>query len=240
MIDGMIKLLRAEEASDIKHRDLCQNSIDKNTNDIADSNHLIEKTIASIDEMTAKVKELEEQVKQLDRDMSQTKTDMEERLKMRNEERKVFEYSIKDDVEAVKVVNQVIVTLEAFYKKNRVCAELVQEEPPAGPEYTVDQDKAPELGYEGGDYGGRKEETGGIVTILQVIATDIENELKVAREEDAKAQAEYEEERKALEELLHAQEANKIATEKEIAETKVSISSAKAQAEYEEERKALE
>jgi hypothetical protein len=84
MIDKMIEQLRIEEANDIKHRDLCQNGIDKNTKDIAEAQHTLKVTAASIDEMNGKVKTMQEDVKELERGISDTKMDLEERLEMRN------------------------------------------------------------------------------------------------------------------------------------------------------------
>merc|ERR1719382_16428 len=107
---------------------------------------------------------------------------------------------------------------------------MAQKQEPGSPEYTVDIDKAPELswGKEGGKYEGRKDDTGGLLAILEMIAADIQFELDTARKDDAAAEAEYEKERAALLELLHAQEANKIATEEAVADTKLKISDKKA------------
>merc|ERR1740121_1843350 len=96
---------------------------------------------------------------------------------------------------------------------------------PDAPEYTVDEDKAPELtwGDEGGKYEGRKEETGDLLAILEMIARDIQHEMDTAKKDDAAAEAEYEKEKAAMLELLHAQEANKLATEEAVADTKLRI-----------------
>merc|ERR1719277_1323645 len=146
---------------------------------------------------------------------------MAERLEMRNKERFAFEKSVEDDVAAIDIVNQAIVALSKFYKKNKIELNLAQKHG-QGPEYTVDADKAPELawGEEGGDYGGRKEETGGLVYILETIVADIQNEVDVARKDDEKAEAEYEAERKSMMDLLKSQEENKLATEQAVVHTK--------------------
>merc|ERR1719313_2745567 len=71
------------------------------------------------------------------------------------------------------------------------------------PEYSVDQDKAPETGFSGS--GSRSSESTGIVAILSMIKEDVEKEIKVAREEDAEAQKEYEKDRADLKATLDAQ-----------------------------------
>merc|ERR1719454_2536983 len=87
------------------------------------------------------------------------------------------------------------------------------------PEYSVDEDKAPETTWSGGDYGGRKGESGGIIAILEMIKEDTENEMKVSRQDDADAEAAYEKNRGALKATLDAQAASKVQAEKELAET---------------------
>jgi hypothetical protein len=221
MIEEMIALLRKEEARDIMHRDLCQNGQNKNQLDMAEDAHIIQKTAATIDELNEKVKIMNEEIKELERAMGDTKMDMEERLEMRNKEQYAFEQSVKDDVAAIDIVNKAIVALSAFYKKNKIDIALLGLKQPGGPEYTVDKDKAPELawGNEGGAYGGRKSETGGLLTILEMIVTDMENQVKTAREDDAAAEAEYEKERAAMKAMLDEQTATKVATEQSVADT---------------------
>merc|ERR1719284_1372703 len=231
MIDTMIALLRKEEARDIMHRDLCQNGKDKNNNDMADSKHLMSVTAASIDEMQDKVNAMLEEVKELERAISDTKMDMTERLEMRSKEHAAFKQSVKDDVAAIDIVNKAAVALGAFFKKNKIELSLAQhrhkqaKEEPEGPEYTVDEDKAPELawGSEGGKYGGRKSESGDLLAILEMIVTDIQNEVDTARKDDAAAEDEYEKERAAMKTLLEKQTATKVATEQEIADTNMMI-----------------
>merc|ERR1719324_1052944 len=69
------------------------------------------------------------------------------------------------------------------------------------PEYTVDEDKAPEAFGDGG-YGGRKSESTGIIAILSMLKEDLEKEIKTAREEEGAAQAEYEKQRGELNDTL--------------------------------------
>jgi hypothetical protein len=227
MIEDMIALLRKEEARDIMHRDLCQNGQTKNALDMAEDGHIMEKTAAAIDELNMKVKLMQEEIKELERAISDTEMDMEERLEMRNKEQYAFEQSVKDDVAAIDIVNKAIVALSAFYKKNKIDIALlgVRKQPPGGPEYTVDSDKAPELawGGEGGAYGGRKSDTGGLLAIMEMIVTDIENEVATARKDDAAAEAEYEKERAAMKAALDSQMATKVATEQAVADANLMI-----------------
>merc|ERR1719453_1750089 len=91
------------------------------------------------------------------------------------------------------------------------------------PEYSHDEDKAPETSWSGSDYGGRKGETGGIIAILGMLVEDTQKEMKEARADDADAQAKYEKQNAALQETLDSQEKTKanLETEKSDLEAKI-------------------
>merc|ERR1719240_836775 len=181
--------------------------------DREDLAHDIEKEGEALERMADTEKELIKQLEKLEEDIKTTKDEMAERLEMRNEEAAEFKQALKDDVDAVALLGEAIVALSEFYKSNKLPLELVQE-----PEYTVDQDKAPETTWSGGEYGGRKKESTGIIAILSMLKEDLEKEMKTGREEDAAAQKKYEEDRAAMQSTLDAQKASKIDTEKALAE----------------------
>jgi phage shock protein A len=220
MIDKMIALLRTEEAEDIAHRDRCESSQNKNGNDMEDLDSDISKAGATIERLEDRETELKNTISALEGEITQTKTDMEDLLEMRNQEDAAFKKALKDDADAVKLIEEAIVSLSEFYKNNKIPLELVQKK---DPEYTVDEDKAPETTWSGGDYGGRKGESGGIIAILEMIKEDTQNEMKTSRTDDADAEATYEKNRAALKETLDAQAASKVQAEKELADTETKI-----------------
>ena len=83
---------------------------------------------------------------------------------MKNEESEAFNQALKDDADAIALIAKAIVSLTQFYKNDKIPLELVQHK--KEPEYSVDQDEAPDTTWSGGDYGGRKGESGGIIAIL--------------------------------------------------------------------------
>jgi len=122
------------------------------------------------------------------------------------------------DAESVALIEQAIEALTKFYTKNNIPLNLAQKR--QEPEYTVDADKAPETawGDEGGSYGGRSSESGGIVAILSMIKEDLEKDMKTAAADDAEAEALYEKNRGALQDTYDKQERSKIQKEKEVAD----------------------
>merc|ERR1719291_105543 len=137
--------------------------------------------------MEDKMKTLEGEIDTLKIEIGETKDEMDKQLDLRNNEVALFRQALKDDADGVQILTEVIAALKKFYKKNKIPLELRQKKDE--PEYTNDPDKAPETIWEGGDYGGRKDETGGIIAIIGMLREDLENEMKIARKEDEENEA---------------------------------------------------
>merc|ERR1712203_1203503 len=133
---------------------------------------------------------------------------------MRNDQHAEFVQALKDDNDAIELLEMAIVALTKFYKKNKISLSLLSTKP----SYTEDPDKAPETIWDGGNYGGRTSETEGIVAIIGMLKEDLEKEMKTAREEEAADQAAYVKDRKAMNNVLKAHRATKVTLEKEKAD----------------------
>lgn len=213
-IDSMMEVLRKEEQADIEHRDRCQNSNNKNKNDIEDLSSTIDKSGKAIDRMDSEKKQLINQINTLEGSINDTQTEMANQLQLRNAEQAAFAQALKDDTDAVELLSQAMVSLSRFYKRNKIPLSLVAKPPT----YSEDKDKAPETIWEGDDYGGRKSESQGILAILGMIKEDLEKEILTGRQEDADAQAAYAKSRAGAQKVLDSQIATKMATEKQLAE----------------------
>jgi hypothetical protein len=224
MIDDMISLLRKEEAADIVHRDLCENSQNENKNELADLSHQLDKADQMQKRLENTKSETESEISAVEGDIEDTKHNQEQLLDMRNQEEAEFRQALKDDTVAVALIREAITALTKFYKDNNIPISLVQEEP----EYAHDPDKAPETSWSGSEYGGRKSESQGIISILGMLAEDLEKEIADSRKDDAAAQAEYEKQNGALQNTLDAQEDTKVGLEEELAATEEKIDATEA------------
>jgi len=218
MIDDMMGLLRKEEASDIVHRDLCENSLNANANELADLDHQIKKANEMIKRMGNTKSELMEEINKLKADISETRKNQDDLLNFRNKESDEFKQALKDDTDAVALLKQAIVALSKFYKNNKLSVALAQK----APEYENDADKPPAV-FEDANYGGRKSESGGILAILSMLTEDLEKEIADGRSDDADAEAKYEKQNGALQGSLDAQEETKVSLEEELAGTEEKI-----------------
>lgn len=225
-IDKLIEVLRKEEQDDIAHRDRCQGSQNKNSNDMEDLEHSKEMSQKAIDRMKDEETELRGKVETLEGEINATKTDLTTALDMRNADYAEFIQALKDDTNAVALLSQAIGALTKFYESNKLKLELAQKGKKGKkeePEYTVDPDKAPETSFKDANYGGTSSESGGIVAILEMIKEDLEKEMKTGKAEDTTAQKDYLSQKSALDTMLKSQEATKVATEKELADLLATI-----------------
>merc|ERR1719473_2237563 len=194
MIDKMIADLRKEEQDDIVARDRCQEGKNKLDNEKEDLAYNIKKTEELIGRLEDKKDVLEKAIAVKEEEIAATNQTMAEMLEARNKEVEEFRKALKDDTDAVALIQQAIEALTAFYTNNKLPLAFSQEDP----KYTVDEDKAPDTWEKEGDYGGRKSESTGIIAILSMLKEDTEKEIKTARAEEAEAQADYEAQRAAL------------------------------------------
>jgi len=221
LIDDMMALLRKEEASDVVHRDLCENSQNANKNEMADLDSMIEKSNKMLKRMGNTKGELLQEIQKLKDDIQATRDNQGELLSFRNKESADFSQALKDDTDAVALIKQAIVALSKFYKNNKLSVGLVQ-----APEYEKDADKPPAV-FEDANYGGRKSESGGILAILGMLSEDLEKEIADGRADDADAQDKYEKQNGALQSTLDAQDATKVGLEEELASTEEKIDATK-------------
>jgi len=236
MVDEMIKLLRKEGQDDIEARDRCESGQTKNANDQEDTAAAVKKATEQKEILEDKATKTWQEINALESEIEETKKDMEDRLDLRNEEEKEFKVALKADADAVKILSAAIAAMSEFYKLLQTSSKgsskdfgtllqtaLRQPEDEEKPEYTIDKDKAPDVAF-GGEYDSKDRESGGIVSIMEMLREDLELEMKEAREDDAKNQAKYEKDYGAMSDTLESQEAEKVALEKELASTKEKIS----------------
>lgn len=225
MIDKMIALLRQEGQDDIEHRDRCESGVSKNKNDKEDLQQDIEKAKEELQVAQDRQQVTNQDLQALLSEIDATKQAMDDRLELRNGERKAFEEELRDDVNAVTLLGLAIQALVSFQSGEKL---PITEESPAPvllqlvqtPEYTIDKDKAPETTF-GDEYTKKDErhsEKHGIIQMLEGLKEDFEKEVKTGREEDKEAQKKYLEDRAALKDTLGAQEASKLQLEKEMSE----------------------
>mmetsp|Transcript_39798 Transcript_39798/g.73896 ORF Transcript_39798/g.73896 Transcript_39798/m.73896 type:complete len:712 (-) Transcript_39798:129-2264(-) len=188
MIDKMMELLRKEEAADLFHRDRCQSSQNANRNELEDLNSDITKASTSLARMGDEITQLQTDIQTARDEISNTKTEMDTALGIRNDEHAQFVKALKDDTDAIALLEAAIASLSKYWIGNKLSmGGLLQRD--HAPEYAQDIDVAPENDYSSGSK--YSSQTGGIVSILHMIKEDLEKEVTVARQEEGVAQSDF-------------------------------------------------
>jgi hypothetical protein len=215
-IDVMIENLRAEEKADIEHRDWCES--EKKSAEFKNENLQYDQ-----EQLTKKIERAEGQKEELEEEVTKTQTEKNETLELMQEaketrikENSQFKQALRDDAEAVKLIDQALLVLSKVYGFVQV------QKPPAHAlkhlltHKRVDPEDSPPETFSG-EYGGRKSEGTGILSILSMIKEDIQKEMKVASEEEAESLKAYEDLRAESQATVNALDAKIVSLGQDIA-----------------------
>merc|ERR1719482_2086804 len=218
-IDDMITILHKEQEDDFHHKDWCGNENGASDAKIENLEYDMDSLSNKIERLTNKKNSIVDSINKTDTSIAEIEQSIATALADRNESHHQFLQAMQDDSEAMELLGQAIEVLAAMYPKGLIQTKAVRrsgEEP--------NPDNEPEKFA--GDYGGKQSEGTGIVSMLEMIKEDIENEMGKASEEEAAAQKEYEtlksesvESINALNKKKATLQQDEAATDKEIADT---------------------
>merc|ERR1719424_2795669 len=179
MIDEMTADLREEEQDDIDHRDRCEGKQNDNKNSKEDSQNAIDKAADKIKALEGAIKTKEDEIKQLGKDIAAAEKTQGEIKKDRNDEKEVSKKALKDDQDAVALLDKAQASLEEFYRDTKA---FVQ----------IDAEPAPNTNFQDGDYKGSTGEARGVIGILEMLKEDINKQIKSEGQDEIDAQVAYE------------------------------------------------
>merc|ERR1719183_888697 len=119
MIDKMIGVLRQEAQDDIAHRDVCEGKLNANKNAKEDAEHEITKAEDDLSRLKQAIERKRSEVKAASEKMDKTKSSMADMTTQRNKETDDFRKALKDDADAVKLLEEATAALSRFYKSNK-------------------------------------------------------------------------------------------------------------------------
>jgi hypothetical protein len=220
MINRMIALLNTEAKDDQDKLDQCKALYAKHTMSMMKYNWSytrcrtgLERLLRVIEETRAELARVEKRIVEVNEFIAMIK-------QQRLADNTAFLRAKRDDEDSIAVLEQAKNALSKFYTKNDLemgplqgaaKAVFAQQEP----EFAVSADQAPdaELSHK----GSRKMQSKGILTVLQSIIDELNDEIKYATQAEEQAQLHFEEQLAAAEKLLAELVAKKIALEQAIA-----------------------
>jgi chromosome segregation ATPase len=164
MIRDMVKQMKQDAASEATQQAWCADELKTNGATRTDLTKEVEKTQTKIDGLQSDISKLSDEVTQLQTDLEQIATAVNQSTGIREKEKANNELTIKDAVAAQQAVAQAVSVLQEFYSKVGSSA--------------------------GGGYQGMQGQSGGVLSMIEVIQTDfarLEAETRATEEASTKA-----------------------------------------------------
>merc|ERR550537_1574406 len=201
-IDEIIQNLKDEDKADIEKRDECKNTFQEIESTVKDLEWKIRKNEAKIDKLEKLIAAREEEKAKTIEEIEDVTAQMEAMEKQRKEENEAFLAKKSDDEGAIELLEMAKKALAKYYKENKLPMFLQgdkKHDKKEGPDFERSADAAPE--FEFSDKGSRSGESKGIVSLMNMLIEDLEDEIKNGLKDEASEQEEHEKEMKAAETL---------------------------------------
>merc|ERR1719326_2420624 len=176
-IDEMIDTLKAEEEADIENKETCEKDRMTDARTAIKTSRTIDELSDTIMKLEAEIADIKATIADKEDTIAKITKEMAEATEQRKQEKMEYERSTEDDKNAKKLVESAKGVLEGFYEDNGLnLLQKAKQAPPPPPPQTFD---AP--------YGGAKGESTGIVTMMDIIAEDIQKDIDNANKAEKEA-----------------------------------------------------
>jgi chromosome segregation ATPase len=225
LIQGLIERLVKEAAEEATQKGFCDTEMGKARHSRDQSVGKVEETSSAIKQGEASRKKLTMKIERLGQEVSDLRDDLKAETNTRQAEKAENEETLASAQEGKVAVKQAIKIMKEHYAgaktKARVAnggnAVLLQGSP-------VDRD-AGAAGASKGAYGGAQKRAGGIVDMLEVIASDFERAMKQTADAESKAHEDFTEFSKVTKSAIADKETDKKHAERDLEETEAKLAS---------------
>eukprot|EP00746_Dinoflagellata_sp_MGD_P160525 gnl/MRDRNA2_/MRDRNA2_87326_c0_seq1.p1 gnl/MRDRNA2_/MRDRNA2_87326_c0~~gnl/MRDRNA2_/MRDRNA2_87326_c0_seq1.p1 ORF type:complete len:717 (-),score=265.28 gnl/MRDRNA2_/MRDRNA2_87326_c0_seq1:8-2158(-) len=229
-VDKMIEDLHSEEDEDLAVKEQCEKDRMENTKTAKKTSQNIDDKTALINRKKAQIADLNTKIATAQATIKNLKLQLEEAKVMRQSETAEYEVAKQDDKAAKGLVEKAAGVLSKFYEDEMSLAQqskkAVKKQPFTSP---AGEAPPPPPTTWAEPYGGSPGESAGVQAILEMIAEDIEKDIKTATTEENEAQAEYEAYKADTEEAISDLESEISAHEGEIGDKQEDVETAKEQ-----------
>jgi hypothetical protein len=217
-IDEVMATLKEEGQSDIDKRDQCKEDYQSIASKSSDIKWQIKNDVAKINKLQAAIEARTAEKAETIEAIAEVTDEIAKMESERIAENEAFLNAKSDDEAAIELLTSAKAALSKFYKKNTFLQ---------APVFEVSEDQAPEATFS--DKGSRKNQSKGIVGLMEMLIEDLQMEVKNGKKGEAKAQTEFEaalkdaktlkqeliEKKDTLEGIIAKREDEKTATETE-------------------------
>jgi len=201
-IDLMVVTLKGEETTDLENKEECEQDRADDTRSAIVAARTMDEHSDTINELEARIVEINQNYKENEDEIAQLQKDFASATTQREDAATLYKASKKDDEAAASLVKSAKEVLAKFYVDNGLVFVQKRMDP-----ITAGAAPPPPPSTWEDPYGGKTEESQGIVAILEMIYDDINKDIAKAKEEEKKSQEAFDEFKKDTEAQVTALEA---------------------------------
>merc|ERR1719330_1198685 len=198
-IDNMLSVLRSEEENDLANKEACESDRAENTRESIKISRAMDELTESIVALVARVAELKAEIEDKEAQVAAINAELNETADERAKEHEEYLKAKQDDQDAAELITRAKDTIETFYRENKLMFVQGKNTETAPFTSTAGEAPPPPPATWKGAYGGKTEETTGIVAILGMIHDDVLKDIQKADDEENAAVALYEKTKQNLE-----------------------------------------
>jgi len=186
-VDTMIGILKSEEQKDLETKESCEQDRMENSRKALLSAKDIDEKTDNIAKLEGEIKEMKVQIDSLVASKKKANEELGAAAKIRSAETAQWTITNKEDQDAALTVKSAMKVLADYYKDN-FKASLVQQKRPT---VVAGEAPPPPAATWSGSYGVKKDESTGIIAMLEMVHEDILKDATTAKAEEAQAQKEF-------------------------------------------------
>jgi len=222
----MVSDLHEEADEDLKTKETCESDRMSNTKTAKKMAQSMDDETALINRKKADIESMQKEIAGIVAHVKELKLQLEEAQIQRTKENLEYKAAKADDEAAAVLIGKSKDVLEKFYSDNGLAlvktASHVKQ-----PEVTAGEAPPPPPSTFSEPYGGNKGSTNGIISILEMVKTDVEKDIKTSTAQEAKAKTDYETFKSETETLIKSLEAEKSSLEGEVGDAETAVVNAK-------------
>jgi chromosome segregation ATPase len=224
----MVSDLHEEADEDLKVKETCEADRMSNTKTAKKSAQAMDDETALINRKKADIEAMQKEIAGIVAHIKELKLQLEEAMIQRTKENVEYKAAKADDEAASVLIGKSKDVLEKFYQDNGLALAQTRVVKQRQPEVVAGEAPPPPPTTWADPYGGNKGSTNGIISLLEMVKTDVEKDIKTATAEEAKAKSEYDTFKTDTEALIKSLESEKASLEGEVGDAETAIVNAKA------------
>jgi len=230
----MVSDLHEEADEDLKTKETCEADRMSNTKTAKKMAQSMDDETALINRKKADIEAMQKEIAGIVAHVKELKLQLEEAMIQRTKENVEYKAAKADDEAAAVLIGKSKDVLEKFYADNGLALvqtgrRVAEHGGSAQPEVVAGEAPPPPPTTFGGEpYGGNKGSTSGIISLLEMVKSDVEKDITTATAAEDKAKSEYDTFKSETEALIKSLESEKANLEGEVGDAETAVVNAKA------------